>query len=244
MKNKSSNFLKLAILIFFITSSTIAFSQQDAHHTGFSSFEATYDKFANDFSNYINNKSLIRRLNEKEISGSPYLNSEFVEGTVYTKKNIHYTDIPLRYNIYNDVIEYQLPDSSIYAISNPEIIRKIEIGAETFIYYVTNKGNVGYFSLISSGEVELLSKYNMTFKDAIPSAAFEAAKPPSFNEQADTYFIKVNDKLPTMVAKKKDIKSIFGNQSDQILTYLKKEKLYLRNQADLIKLVNFINELD
>ena len=244
MKNNTSNSLKVLLLILFIAAGNIVFSQQDAHHVGFSSFEATYDKFANDFSNYINNKTLVRKLDEKDISGSPYLNSEFVIGTVYTKRNIHYTGIPLRYNIYNDVIEYRLPDSSIYAISNPEIIRKIEMGAETFIYYVTNKGNTGYFSLISSGEVELLSKYNMTFKDAIPSAPFEAAQPPSFHEQANTFFIKVKDQLPTMVAKKKDIKSIFGNQSDQILSFLKKEKLYLRNEADLIKLVKFINELN
>ncbi len=244
MKNNSSNSLKVLFLISFIAAANIAFSQQDAHHTGFSSFEATYDKFASDFANYINNKPTMGRLNETDIIGSPYLNNTFIEGTVYTKKNIHYTGIPLRYNIFNDVIEYRLPDQSIYAISNPEIIRKIELCGETFIYYLTNKGKPGYFIQKLSGDVELLSKYNVVFEDEVPEAPFEEAKPPSFQEQANTYFIKTQDQLPTMISKKRDLKNIFGKRCDSILSYLKKEKLSLRKEADLIKMVDFINNLD
>ncbi len=242
MKSHAARIFKFAILIFLASSYGQAYSQE-APHSGFSSYESTYDKFASEFGNFVHDKMAIRSLNEKDIKGSPYLNAEFTLGTVYTNKNVHYTKIPLRYNIYNDVIEFKLQNDSVFAISNPEIIRQIEIAGETFFYYRTAYNKAGYFSVKHAGEVQLLSKYNVAFKDAVPAAAFAQATPPTFQPRANTFFIKLKDELPVSIAKKNDLKKIFGKQSDKMLSFIKKEKLNIREEEDLLKLLVFINEM-
>ncbi len=242
MKNKSTNLMKLTLTLLFVSIFSQGFSQQEAYPSGFSSYEATYDKFASEFGNFIHEKMAIYRLSEKDIKGSPYLNPEFTPGTVYTKKNVHYTQIPLRYNIYNDVIEFKLQNDSVYAISNPEIIRQIEIAGETFFYYRTAYNKAGYFSLKHAGDVQLLSKYNIGFKDAVPAGAYAQSTPPTFQSKANTFFIKIKDEAPVSIAKKNDLKKIFGKQSNEILSFIKKEKLNIREEEDLIKLIEYINQ--
>lgn len=73
-------------------------------------------------------------LTEKDIQGSPFLNQEFVNGSVYTTTKFQYADIPLRYNIYNDNIEFKTPENKILAIAQPETIDKITFGDYTMEY--------------------------------------------------------------------------------------------------------------
>lgn len=242
MKNLVSAFLKLSLICFFALNAFQSFSQQDPTPSGFSSYEATYDRFANDFARFVDSKSLSHRLTEKDIKGSPYLNKDFIPATVYTNKNIHYTSIPLRYNIFNDVMEFRLPNDSVLAISNPNIIRKIEIGGQTFIYLYTDMKNGGYYSLKVEGKAQLLSKYNVKFNDEVPAGAFQQEKPPSFQLRANSYFIKMKDNFPARISKKKDLKRIFGDRSAEMLSYFKYEKLNLHEEADLIQLVEYFNQ--
>lgn len=243
MKNTNAAHVKLTFAILFITIFNTSYGQQDAYGTGFSSYESSYDRFASEFVTFFHDKMAIGRLNEKDIKGSAYLNPEFTLGTVYTLKNVHYTSIPLRYNIYNDVIEFKLQNDSIYAISNPEIIRQIEIEGETFFYYRTDYNKAGYYSLKYEGEVQLLLKYNIGFHDAISAAAFAEAKPAIFQPKANTFFIKTKDELPVRISRKNDLKNIFGNKSDKMLTFIKQKKLNIRKEDDLLKIVEFINQM-
>lgn len=243
MKNTISHLMKLTFVMLFVSAINPIFGQQDAYQSGFSSYEATYDRFASEFATFFHDKMAIGRLNEKDIKGSAYLNPEFTLGTVYTLKNVHYTSIPLRYNIYNDVIEFKLQNDSIYAISNPEIIRQIEIEGETFLFYRTDYNKAGYYSLRFAGEIQLLSKYNISFQDATPPAAFGEAQPASFKPKANTFFIKIKDEIPASISKKNDLKNIFGDKSDKMLTFIKQKKLNIRKEDDLLKLVEFINQM-
>ena len=40
-----------------------------------------------------------KALTENDIKGSPFLNDEFIKGTIYTYQKVQFNDIPLRYNI-------------------------------------------------------------------------------------------------------------------------------------------------
>ena len=85
-----------------------------------------YDEFFK-FGNVVSESSL-GIIEEKDIEGSPYLNKEFVEGTIYTNQKNQYNNIPIRYNIYTDELEYRTPDNQILTLATPQIVEKADFG--------------------------------------------------------------------------------------------------------------------
>ena len=67
-------------------------------------------------------------LSEVDIEGTPYLDDEFIKGTVYTTSKQKIIDIPVRYNIYNDNLEFKSPEAKILAVSKPETLELIDFG--------------------------------------------------------------------------------------------------------------------
>ena len=198
-------------------------------------------KFFSDFVNLLHrgaNTDFI--LTESEIKGSPYLSDEFLTSSILTKNNIRYTEIPLRFNIYNNTMEFQMGKDSIIAISNPEIIKEIILGDEKFVY--SRSINSGYYSVLNEGEYQLLLKYNVRFEDEKPAGAFEAASPPQFKKAAKTYFIKKAGSYPAKISKKKDFDNVFGTDADKALNIMKKFKLKIKLEKDLLSLVEKLNK--
>ncbi len=183
-------------------------------------------------------------LSEKDIKGSPYLNKEFIKGNIITKDNIVYENVPLRYNIYNDDIEFEMSEGAYLAISNPKKMKEIHIGEEVFIYAIKRqkKGEqYGYYKLVEDGEIQMLSRFNIVFKEATNTTGYKAAEPPQFNRNANSHYIKIGTKEPQQLSKKKEIEKVFGAKSKEILAFIKKEKLNIRKEQDLKELVQHLN---
>ena len=89
----------------------------------------------------LQSKGLIKRaiLSESDILGSPYLNKEFILGNIITKTRIQYVDVPLRYNIYNDDMEFEVGENDYLAISNPKGMKEVRIGESVFVYDIKRK---------------------------------------------------------------------------------------------------------
>ena len=51
---------------------------------------------------------------------------EFITGTIFTTSKTQYVNMSLRYNIYNDQLEFKTPEDKILVMAAPEIIEKIE----------------------------------------------------------------------------------------------------------------------
>lgn len=184
-------------------------------------------------------------LNESDISGSPYLNKEFVLGSLLTNERIKYIDVPLRYNIYNDEIEFEMSEDSYLAIEAPETIKKATIGNDEFIYAVkrNKKGDqYGYYQLVSDGKVKLLSRYNIVFEEGTTTTGYKKPRPPRLIRNSNTFYLQIANNEPQQVSAKKDLEAIFGQQSQEMKAFIKKEKLNIRQEADLAKLIKFINK--
>lgn len=217
----------------------ITTSQQAYNQVSISSgLERTFTDFTN-----LHSKNVFKAiiLTENDIEGSAYLDDHFVLGDIITYENVIYKDIPLRYNIYNDQMEFQISLDIILSISNPEILKEIQFGDQVFIYCEINDAKGGYFSLKQSGNIQLLSKYNIDFLKAELPAPFKEAKPPSFRSKPNTFFIKIDEGYPVQISKKKNLVLIFGSLNDEIQKFIKKEKINLKRENDLIELVQFAN---
>lgn len=185
-------------------------------------------------------------LSESDIEGSPYLNDEFISGTIYTTSKQKFIDIPLRYNIYNDALEFKTAEEQIQEMATPEILESAEFGDYTMVYSpysINKKVHHGFFQVVVSGETSLYLRNNILFKKAEKPAAYKEAVPAQFYKKPDTYFIKVGTAEAKKVNNKKELIDIFPDHQNEISSYLKKNKIKTNNPEMLIKLVEYYNSL-
>ena len=185
-------------------------------------------------------------LTEANIDGSPYLNDDFIEGTVFTTSKTQYVGVPLRYNIYNDQIEFQLGENPVQALAAPETVEMVQFGDFMFEYIPyanAKKIKRGFFIVEENGNATLYSKPQVIFENAKEPAAYKDAVPARFLKRPDEYYIRVGKEPAMLMAKKKDLEEIFPDRKDEISGFIRKNKVKPKNPELLKELVRFYNAL-
>lgn len=185
-------------------------------------------------------------LTEKDINGSPYLNDEFIKGSIYTVSKTQYADVPLRYNIYNDEIEFQTSDNKILALSTPEIVEKVVFGKYTMEYIPFEAGNKvkrGFFKLLLEGKVSLYARPEIHFEGPKPPAAYQEAQPAKFHPKDDRYYIRTGQEVAQSVGNKKELIGLFPDHKNEIEAFIKKNKINIKKPEELKSLVEYYNSL-
>ncbi|MBN2236061.1 MAG: hypothetical protein JW729_00790 [Bacteroidales bacterium] len=185
-------------------------------------------------------------LQDNEIEGSPYLRNEFQNGYVLTSTNIKYQDVPLRYNIYNDEIEFQM-DDNVLALDNPDNYQEVAIGGDIFINCPikggSNNASSYFIRLNNQKKLVLLKRFGIEFLPAKSPQGYVDAKPATFKKMPVSYYVKFEGKPAEEIGNLKSLLSLFGDKSTEMETYIKKEKLKLRNEEDLLKIISKYNLL-
>jgi hypothetical protein len=177
--------------------------------------------------------------------GSPYLSEEFVSGEVYgTKKK--FTGLLLRYNIFNDNIEFMQKGATYALYAEPRIV-KVLLGNETYVvetYEIKGKMAPGYFARLDSGKVTLLVKKIVRFtEEQEPKALQGAATPAKFTRVADVFYYRIGNAQTSKVGSLKSFIDSLPEKKEDVSAYAKKEKLGTKNESDLVKLVKYYNSL-
>lgn len=187
-----------------------------------------------------------RVLTESDIEGSPYLNDEFIEGAVFTTSKTKYVGLPLRYNIFNDQIEFRLEDGSVQVMTVPEVLEKVEFGEtilEYSIYSNLKKVKRGFFVVLEKGSASLYSRPMVNFEEAKKPGAYSEAKPPRFIRRPDEYYIRIGKEPAELISNKKDLEGLFTDHSEEMQEYFRKNKIKTNRTEDLIKVVQYYNSL-
>ncbi len=182
-----------------------------------------------------------------EASGSPYIYENFLDCNVYLKSNNNNPiEYKMNYNAYKDQMEYK-EDEITYAIANPEQILKLEINNQYYIfsdYYNYDLTKRGYF-------IELVDDYISLYKREIISNisldnyaySNSESKKSKFVKERSLYYLSVYGEPLTLIKTKKKLLKLFFNHP-KVEEYIKKEKIKLHSEEDLIKLVKFLNDFD
>jgi len=204
------------------------------------------------FDFYRNNKMVSGEwdsdmLTEKDIKGSPYLTDDFINGTIYTVQKQKYVDIPVRYNIFNDQIEFKTESGEIQAMATPEIVEKVEFGKYKMDYIpfsYSKKLKKGFFIVLLEDEkASLFLRKNMAFKKAEEPAPYKEAQPPKFVKNPDDYFIRIRMEEAKVVNSKKDLVEIFPDHKKDVEGFIKKNKTKINDPESLAELVEYYNSL-
>jgi hypothetical protein len=227
---------KLMFVLFLFTSGSV-FAQVDYQINSALEFFRS-NKIATGDAKYV--------LTEKDIKGSPYLNDEFITGSLYTTSKVQYVDIPFRYNIYSDEMEFKSPDNKAMVMTTPEIIDKIIFGKFTMEYVPyesASKLRHGYFEVLVKGKASVYVKPDVIFQEAVPPGAYKEAEPARFIRRADAYFIRIGQEAAVKVDNKKELIAAFPDKQEKIESFIKKNKIGTKDPEDLIKVAEYYNSL-
>jgi hypothetical protein len=181
----------------------------------------------------------------ENIEGSPFLNETFVAGEIITS-NLKFVDIPMRYNIFSDQIEFKQNNSS-YILAPEARIKQVHIGDHVFVaeeHQVKGKLKLGFLTLLDSGKEVLMAKKIVNYNPKTePTALDPLSHPAKFTRSQDVYFYKIGNTPVNQISSLKDlIKNLPGKQ-EEVTEFAKKEKISIKKEDELLKLVRFYNTL-
>lgn len=180
----------------------------------------------------------------ENIEGSAYLNDEFETGDVLLTTGVKYTGIPLKYNIYNDRIEFQNQAGKIYNINNPESIRELSIGESRFIYtdcFRNKKSTKAITEVISEGKTSLLKHHRIKIQPAKPAQTHQEALAAKFIKIPSEYLIMKAGGNAVFFKNKKELLVLLSDKRNVINELISRENLSVKQENDLVRIVGFYN---
>jgi len=178
------------------------------------------------------------------INGTPYLNEAYADGVIHYATKVH--KAPIRYNAFQDLIEYQQNGKPLVLDAN-ESIKKVTVGTSTFIplkYEIKGKAKLGYFELLDSGKMILYAKKKIYFLDAKKGGALDGTdKPAEYKRSADEFYIQVGE-VPLQEADNlKALIASLPDKQEEMTQFAKKEKISIKKEKEIIQFVKHYNSL-
>jgi hypothetical protein len=189
-------------------------------------------------------------LNFNYIKGSPYENNKFLLGIIRDASNNKNTQMYMRYNIYADEIEVKT------TLSSPEIKSLAKqyyinctIDKKIYQYHsFTDKLNntlEGYLIVLYQGKNYSLYKHltsSFTPKQFAKSS-INSEEPPTFDTKTG-FYIKIGDAISSLPNKKKVLLNTFSVHRKKLKSYISKNRINLRKENKLLKLIKYLDGLN
>ncbi len=181
---------------------------------------------------------------EYPIEGTPYSDDEFVKGIIYHHHGSQSAE--MRYNIYDDRIEYKGKDTVIMVVGPDKLIKKIVIGDQTLVvelYEEKGKKALTYFIRQDSGKMSMLTKKTISLKPPQFGKPIEGDIPAKYVRMPDTHFYKIdNGPLVKILNTKKLIEELPDHKAE-MEAFVKKEKISANKPKELAQFSKYYNSL-
>jgi hypothetical protein len=167
-------------------------------------------------------------------------------GSIYTQNKQQFLNIPVRYNIYTDNIEYILGAGRVLQLEAPESVEKVEFGSYKLIFIPEEKQrpkDAGFFIVLVEGKVSLLSKPEIRLKKPTPPGGYVEQEPPLLVRKPDTFYLKTSSNQILPVRSKNGLVSAFSDNKEKMSQYMKKNKIKLSDSESLTELIRYYNSL-
>ncbi|WP_340063476.1 hypothetical protein [Ascidiimonas aurantiaca] len=225
---KKTFFLSILSICSFFASAQISFNTPD--EGGINSF-VTMNK---DYS-------------DVKATGSPFLEDDLFKPGVVLMKGKKQMDGEFRFNAYKGELEISKSETKYSVVLKRSYISvKIENTLYQLLPYKDIQGRVkvAYFNPQNEGMVQLLFKPEIKLKRGrTPQTGYDRYVPPKYID-ASNYYIKVGDKPAVKTSlKRKKILKFLKDHEDKVSGFIKENSLNLRKKEDIVKVLNFYNEL-
>jgi hypothetical protein len=183
-----------------------------------------------------------------ETIGSPYFNEGFLEGDIQINKSTKSGTLLLRYNMYNNSVEF-LRDGELLA-TNPNQI-------DGFRFYAKDKDVLfrkGFKTDIKSveastflriaydGNVKLLIKHSASLNKDVPSYG-RSTKQQKYSTFLNHYVVTSGGNFHKIESPKADVLKIFSDKKNALKNYAEQNNLNFKNEADLVNVLKYYDTL-
>lgn len=178
-----------------------------------------------------------------DVEGTELLNENWVKGSAKTQEGVKIDNLLLKYNVLDDVPYFQGKEESLMMFSKPVHEFTLDDGApKVFRSGFPTAGNFkesSFYQVLTEGKATLLKK---VFKKITEEREYNSAVTTKRITDNTAYFIFLDGK---MLPLKKD-KSFFVNnlgKKEQLQSFFSAEKIDLKNDEGLIKVVDKYNSM-
>ncbi|RZS98841.1 hypothetical protein [Aquimarina brevivitae] len=174
-----------------------------------------------------------------DYDGSVYERVAFRKAEISDKQ--HGTHIAeLRYNIHTDALEYE-NDNGYFELYKRTTLN-VRFDDEYFYYckFKNERGadREGYYVLIEKHEnYSIYKKYDLEFREPKRVTMTQVEESGKIN-QVITYYLEERGVITELPMRKKDFLAIFRDKETELEDYMKEERIRLRKEEDLIRIVS------
>lgn len=186
-----------------------------------------------------------------DVQGSAYLHDTWMKGSVMAANGTLYDGVELMYDQVEDVLMFKGEKGEAKIFTQPVVEFTIKTDKQhvTFKEQLFRRGYrpidgaspAAYYQVLADGKTQLLKR---TSKKIFEDQPYGSATKVKAFQATNHYYLAQNDELTKIKADKKTILKTLGNQEASLEAYLKKERLDLRKDDDLAKLVAYYNSLN
>jgi hypothetical protein len=181
--------------------------------------------------------------NYSNVKGTPYIFKEFQNGNFYFSNKTFITDRLINYNCYNDEVLFS-DENNIYIANSQDIdyftVKRGENGTMLLfkqVFLSSEKKRI-FMQILYQGESVLFKRYRKEFLKA------DVGTPYGSNRQTDEYndyceyYVSTEGKEPVILKPRKNAAlEIFSDKSKKIEDFIKNEKINLKDETNLVRLV-------
>lgn len=181
---------------------------------------------------------------EKKINGSPYLNPKYEKGSVYLKNENKKIVSFLKFNVQKNEFELLFNDKII--ILDPLQIKKVVVGNKIFIPYTDLRLNVNFYEYLGKiDDKEVLKLYTTRLKDEAYVPGKSVGNPSQKITIISNYFVSndITGSIKPIKHNKKALLALFGKKKKQIEQYVKQNRINIKDDASLVKLIKYASTL-
>jgi len=183
---------------------------------------------------------------DSRIKGSQYIDKSYQKVMFLNNQNVVFSG---KYNAYSDLIELIGKTGKKYFTPSKKHPYAIQFLGTNKVYkaFLITKKKSGFFRvLMVDKKFTLLAREVISFSDEVlPQTGYDRYRSPVFKREKDKYYIYFNNekKVVSLSRKKGNFLKLFGSNSKTIKKYIKKEKLHIKKEKDLLKIFEYYTNL-
>jgi len=180
--------------------------------------------------------------------GSPYVFRDFEKGNIYYANKMRVNGKLLKYDCYNDRLEYAAGESVYPLISDQIAYFEIFPGQDSIMLFkqvLVEKLKKRVFLQVLYNENSILYKrYFKEFQEADYGGAYSQDRRYDEYHDRHSYYINTADnELQMLKPKKKSILEILEDKSGELEKYIRQEKPDMKTDDGLVQLIRFYDNL-
>ena len=187
---------------------------------------------------------------EKESStiGTPYVFEDFMPGYVYFSDSTRSTERMMNYDCYNNEAHYLDGENTFFLDTGMIDHLEFRIDENTSSIfkkvYLEGKSHPVFLNILYDEKSTLYKRYYKEFRESDVGRAYGGSQ--RYDEYIDRsdYYITFNgEDIQPFRPRKKNILKLMVTSGKQIEDFLKKEKIDLKSESDLVRLLGYYDSL-